>query len=186
MNQYLRSFANMTSLWLIKGLCLTVTSCALVAAPAYAAPAGDEYLPGVPEAAGKGNASGQGSTQGVPSEAGTSASDSAAEPGEGARAEKGGGDDQEEERVAVSSSGSDDDDSGVAETLLDPVVLLLIAGVVIAALGMLLTRRRQEDREDESRTEAPQGPLQGLSRGSKARTPEGEIVAEDKPREQGA
>ena len=78
MNQYLRSFANMTSLWLIKGLCLTAISCALVASPVYAAPAGDEYLPGVPEAAGKGNASGEGSTQGVSPEAGTGASESAA------------------------------------------------------------------------------------------------------------
>jgi hypothetical protein len=155
-----------------KGLFLAAVILFALAAPAFAAPAGSEYVPKVPKAAGaevlRGK-EGPGGTillpevrgnQGAP-ESAQSSSSGDDDPSQGAADTSSG--------AADTSSGGADTSSGVAETLLDPVVLLLLAGVGAAALSMTL-------RQGQSVPEDPDAEMAASDRGSAPATPDGEIV----------
>jgi hypothetical protein len=136
-----------------------------LAAPALAVPAGSEYIPRVPKAAGEEILRGQqgpGGTILSPEVRGSGqAPDAAAS-----------------NPVSNSSSGDDSSEGdfsrgtaapGAADTLLDPVVLLLIAGVAAAALSMTLRQRRSvagDPNADADSSDLATGPA----------TPDGEIV----------
>ena len=152
-------------------MCVAVSASLALAPMARAAPAGDEYLPEVPQAAGDEVAAGaQGSgapivspeAQGEPAD--TSPKDA------GAKDTK---DKDESETTTVdaaAATGSDDEGGGSGGTLLNPVVLLLLIGAITAAVGMTLRRRRHDEDGDG------QGPRPARDR-AKPTTPDGEIVA---------
>jgi hypothetical protein len=125
----------LTTLWLAAAISL------LLAAPSLAAPAGDEYLPKVPEATGD---------QATSSSTGGTTTDSEA-PGvtsSGGKDSKAKDDDDEIGSTSgplATSSDDDDSSGGLFDTLFDPVVLLLIAGVIVTAVGMTLRRRNEGD-----------------------------------------
>jgi hypothetical protein len=118
---------------------LTAVTVALAAAaPAMAAPAGDEYLPKVPKAAGKELAAGQDG-------AGGSILEPAVRGAQGTGDQKNGDQNGDTpDSAALGSAGSSSGGGSGADALLDPVVLLVIAGVLAATIGMTL-RRRQSD-----------------------------------------
>lgn len=143
-------------MWLAAGMALALVG------TAAGAPAGDEYLPQVPKAAGKGVVAGEetgpGATILSPEVRGREGADAA-----------------ELMRQAASPDGSgesSDDSGGAGDTLLDPVVLLLIAGVAAATVGMTLRRRQALAHEP-----GPEGAAREA--GSAPPTPSGEIVERD-------
>jgi hypothetical protein len=128
----------------------------LATAPSLAAPAGDEYLPKVPEATGEQGSSG--STDGTTAGSTTGATSSGGKDGKAK---------EDDEDGVGSTSGplatsSDDDDSsgGLFGTLFDPVV---------TAVGMTL-RRRQEGDGRAGTTRVRRDPATAPP------TPDGEIV----------
>jgi hypothetical protein len=138
--------------------------CIFVASPALAAPAGDEYLPKVPKAAGKELATGEngGGTVLEPAVRGAGQNGGGQKGGDPAGTVNGG----------LLQPASADSGSG-SSALLDPIVLLVIAGVVAATAGMML-RRRQADEP------LPAGPADGGGGASSERpTPDGRIVNGD-------
>lgn len=152
------------------GLCLAALISLALAAPALGAPAGDEYIPKVPKAAGeevlRGN-QGPGGTVLSPEVRGTGrAPDSLQSSSSGGDALSQG---DASSGTADDSSVAANASSGAADTLLDPVVLLLIAGVGAAALSMTL-RQRQSVPED------PDADGTARDLGSAPSTPDGEIV----------
>jgi hypothetical protein len=123
-------------------LCLAGSISLALAAPALGAPAGKEYLPRVPEAAGEEvvEGTGLGSTILAPKVRG---SDAAADgSGSGSGSGSGNGSGGEGATPVAQISSSEEESSGALDTLLDPVVLVLIAGVAAAAVGMMLRRRQ--------------------------------------------
>ena len=166
-----------------KGLFLATVILFALAAPAFAAPAGSEYVPNVPKAAGEEilfGKQGPGGTILSPEVRGADA----------AETEVRGADAAETSASGEASSGTDGSDAngsangsdangsetgaagtapGAADTLLDPVVLLLIAGVAAAALSMTL-RQKQPVSGDPDAGGTASDP------GSAPATPDGEIV----------
>jgi hypothetical protein len=141
---------------------------------AHSAPAGDEYLPEVPKAAGDEvvaaeDGGGEAGDTIVAPEARGQVDDSKSK-GPSSKDSKAKGDDSDATAVQPAATTDSDDDGGSGGTLLDPVVLLLLFGAVAAAVGMLLHRRRggeggSGDGDRPARTRA------------KPATPDGEIVA---------
>jgi hypothetical protein len=162
------------------GLAATLISVAL-AAPAYAAPAGDEYLPKVPKAEGKevvaNPKQGAGASVLSPSVRGAtpptaSATSDSSHTSSGAEKQP---KDKHAKRakpsantVAPASSSSD----GGGSAIFNPIILLVIAGVIAAAAGMTL-RRRQDggDQPSDGEGDAPDHTKHARP------TPDGEIVA---------
>jgi hypothetical protein len=169
---------------------LAIAGSLALAATAYAAPAGDEYLPKVPDATGSQSGDGQrasgtggggGETAApvagssiVPDTVSTGTPGGAGDEGGSGKKQAKGKEEPEASAtpaVATETASADDDSSG----LFDPRVLLIVAGVMIAAVGMTLRHRAagmeetatDGGRSDRDRGEAP-----------RARpTPDGEIVA---------
>ena len=138
----------------------------LCAAPALAAPAGDEYLPQVPTATGDKPVN-ETKDIGAPS-----ADSDVSSKDEKARDDKAADDstDSESSELAAGSGGGDDgdDSGGVLDTLLDPIVLLLIGGVLSIAVGLMLARKQNGDSPDPSRARR--------SSSGAPKPPKGEIV----------
>jgi hypothetical protein len=168
-------------------------SLALVA-PALAAPAGDEYLPKLPQsgASQASGSSGNGSNGSIGQETGetdttTLPTGGTSDDGTSSTSErrdekqKSRDKDRAEQITPVGSSGPGDSDGGDSGSiLLNPIVLLMIAAVIAAAVGMTL-RRRHADGSDEESLGAPESGA-GAHRQSGPRTPDGEIVARrDRP-----
>jgi hypothetical protein len=155
------------------GLFLAVAISLALAAPALAAPAGSEYVPKVPKAAGEEILRGQqrpGGTILSPEVRGADAAKTSAS-GEASNTSASG-------EASSGTNGSDANGSGTGaagtapgagDTLLDPVVLLLIAGVAAAALSMTLRQRH-------SVSEDPDAGGAASDSGSAPATPDGEIV----------
>jgi hypothetical protein len=168
-----------------RAICLAAVISVALAAPAFAAPAGDEYLPKVPKASG--NSAAQSSGAGVSSSGTGSAASQPPSSGGPAAGGSANADAKQGKKGAdaglapiggepASSPSEDSSDS----TLLSPVAILLIAGVIIAAVGMTL-RRRNADSQDDDDDQDGDGPgAAGSGRpepGKTAPTPDGEIVA---------
>jgi hypothetical protein len=147
-----------------KGLFLAAVILLALAAPAFAVPAGSEYVPKVPQAAGEEilrGKQGPGGTILSPEVRGADAAKTSAS-GEDSSGTDGSDANVSETEAAGTAPGA-------ADTLLDPVVLLLIAGVAAAALSMTL-RQRHSVSEDPDAGGAASDP------GSAPATPDGEIV----------
>jgi hypothetical protein len=150
------------------GLILAAAIPLALAAPALAAPAGSEYVPKVPKAAGEEILRGQqgpGGTILSPEVRGADADETSASGND----EAAGGADGIGTGAAGTATGAAGAAPGAADTLLDPVVLLLIAGVAAAALSMTL-RQRHSVPEEPDAGEAASDP------GSAPATPDGQIV----------
>jgi hypothetical protein len=148
-------------------------SFSLALAPiALAGPAGDEYLPKVPQAAGSASAhsasGGSGETT-LPQSTTANGSKNSSDQGKGKKK------DAANQAVPAGGSGSGggggNDSSG--SILLNPIVLLMIAAVIAAAVGMTLRRRQLGDGEGDP--ESQRDP--GASGAGSPRTPDGEIIA---------
>lgn len=151
----------------------------IAAAPGLGAPAGDEYLPGVPAATGDqggggGGGAAAGAGAGPASVPGSTTRDEEASSAGGKGNHKQPNQAKPETATAVTAA-SEEESSGLLDTLLDPVVLLLIGGVVIVAVGMTL-RRGQGDDQGEGPDRAPRDPA------TAPHTPPGEIVADGERR----
>ena len=152
-----------------KGLFLAVAITLAIAAPAIAAPAGSEYVPKVPKAAGEEilrGTQGPGGTVLSPEVRGADAAKTTAS-GEASSGTD--GSDANGSDTNVGETGAAGTAPGAADTLLDPVVLLLIAGVAAAALSMTLRQRH-------SASEEPDPGGAASDSGSAPATPHGEIV----------
>jgi phosphotransferase system glucose/maltose/N-acetylglucosamine-specific IIC component len=154
---------------LIAGLAISLA----LAPTALAGPAGDEYLPKVPQAGGSASAhsASGGSGETTLPQANKKGSQDTTGNGKGKGKKK---DDAANAAVPAGGSGSGgggDDSSG--SILLNPIVLLMIAAVIAAAVGMILRRRQLGD--DEGDPESKQGP--GAPASGSPRTPDGEIIA---------
>jgi len=171
MTQYLRPITRRVTIRFLAARPLLAATAifAALATPALAAPAGDEYLPKVPKAAGKELATGQNGDGTILEPAVRGAGQN----GDGA----GGGGDPAQGSGSLRPAAAGDSGSG-SSALLDPIVLLVIAGVVAATAGMML-RRHQADGEVPA---SPGGTPRGTS--SERPTPDGRIVnGEDGPGE---
>lgn len=166
LNQYLRRIIRrvITPKRARVALAIAIAICLGVSAPALGAPAGDEYLPAVPKAAGKELATGQnaGGTVLVPAARG--AQENGGDRRNAARKSRGAGDSAQSIDPASSSS-----DSSGTGALLDPIILLVIAGVVAATAGIMLRRRGHD-------TESPAAAGDASARASARPTPVGKIV----------
>jgi hypothetical protein len=168
MTQYLRPITRRVTIPSLaaRPLLAATAIIAAMATPALAAPAGDEYLPKVPKAAGKELATGE-NGGGTILEPGVR--------GAGQNGDGSGGGDPAQGAGSLQPASAADSDSG-SSALLDPIVLLVIAGVVAATAAMML-RRRQADGEVPDR---PGGTPRETS--SERPTPDGRIVnGEDGP-----
>ncbi|HEX3562545.1 MAG TPA: hypothetical protein VHU24_06875 [Solirubrobacterales bacterium] len=150
-------------------------SFSLALAPvALAGPAGDEYLPKVPQAAGSASAhsasGGSGETTLPQSTTGGNGSKSSNDQGNGKKK-----DNAANQAVPAGGSGSGGGGGGDSSgsILLNPIVLLMIAAVIAAAVGMTLRRRQLGDGEGDP--ESQRDP--GASGAGSPRTPDGEIIA---------
>lgn len=172
-------------------MALTLIASLVLVSSAFAAAAGDEYLPKVPNSDGSnlgahssgGSSSGSGNSDGstsgtstTPTSVGTVTSQSD-ESGQQTRethkpAEKGDKSHRKQVLTLASGSGGGGGD-GSGSILLSPLVLAMIAAVVAAAVGMTLSRRQGDDAgtEDERR------PKRGRLEADGPRTPDGEIIA---------
>jgi len=156
-----------------KGLFLATVILFALAAPAFAAPAGSEYVPNVPKAAGEEILFGKQGPGGTilspevrgadPANTSASGEASSGTDGSDANGSANGSDANGSETGAAGTA------PGAADTLLDPVVLLLIAGVAAAALSMTL-RQKQPVSGDPDAGGTASDP------GSAPATPDGEIV----------
>jgi len=158
----------------IAGLCTAaVLSLALVPS-ALAAPAGDEYLPKVPQSGAQSSAAGSsGTAAGTGTTGETGPKSPSGEKQESQDTEQG---KKKSEVTPVISSDSDDSGGGSSGSILfSPIVLLMVAAVIAAAVGMTLLRRKG-DEDDPGRPGAPGSEKPGARRESGPRTPDGEIV----------
>jgi hypothetical protein len=178
------------------GILATLASAAslVLASPALAASAGEEYLPKLPTA----GASSSGNEYGVDKPAlrlglskaasrtgsdtlpAATAESGQAESGQAARdaqqptrTKNKGKTSKRPEAVAITSDQNGSGGDGSGSILLSPLVLVMIGAVIAAALGMTLSRGRGDHSESEGGP-SHQGPRQETSG---PRTPEGEIVA---------
>jgi hypothetical protein len=136
----------------ITSLCLAALLSATLAATASAGPAGDEYLPQVPQ----------------------SGANAGAKPTTSAQQSK--SSDKQSAIVPVSNSGGGSGgDSG--SILLNPIVLLMIVILIAAALGVTLWRRNTDETEDGDGGASAE-PDTAQKRGG-PRTPDGEIIGPD-------
>jgi hypothetical protein len=135
-------------------LCLAAIVSLALAATASAGPAGDEYLPQLPQSGAAATTTKQKTSDG----------DSK-------------GSDKENALVPASGSGGSGGDSS-GSILLNPIVLLMIAILIAAVLGVTLWRRNTDDTDGDGG--AGEGPDSSTSprRGS-PRTPDGEIIGPD-------
>jgi len=165
----------------IAGLCAMAALSLAFAAPAVAAPAGDEYLPKIPQsgAHSSGGSSGGSSSSGgsattLPT--GGAPTSSAAKGSKSGADDTGKKNDKEKDQVtplgAVGSGGSGGGGDSSGSILFNPIVLLMIAAVIAVAVGMTL-RRRSIDQGDAKPADTP-----GHGTGPKdsPRTPDGEIA----------
>ena len=156
-----------------KGLFLAAMISLALAAPAFAAPAGSEYVPKVPKAAGEEILRGQQGPGGTILSPEVRGADAAKTSASGEASSGTDGSDANGSANGSDANGSETGAAGTApgaaDTLLDPVVLLLIAGVAAAALSMTL-RQRHSVSEDPDTGGAASDP------GSGPATPDGEIV----------
>jgi hypothetical protein len=156
-----------------------------LAASAYAAPAGDEYLPKVPKASGNSASHNQGSGASVnaASSAGSTttetqasstsaASNSSSTGGGGTKSRKQGGNQRNPAPAPVTAVPASSSDDSSDSTLLSPVIILLVAGVILGAVGMTLRRRNTGA---NTPGEEPGSGRHGA--GQTPPTPDGEIVA---------
>jgi cell division protein FtsN len=165
----------------LAGLCLSAVICAVVAAPAWAGPSGDEYLPKVPSATGH-QATSDGS-QGESSGLTTTSTSTSADPTPSATPRNGKSNDKQQAKgtktettAAIPAGSNDGGSSGGGGSSMLPVVLLIVVGVVVTVVGMTLTRRRGVQ------SETPTGGENQTERPNARPTPDGEIVAGgDKP-----
>src|SRR3954447_3016447 len=175
MTQYLRPITDLLTTrnprrWIVA---VAAAVCLGLAAPALAAPAGDEYLPKVPKAAGKGVVAnpdqGPGASVVAPTVRGSASSEGGGKSSDGGgNAKKGTNQAGPSQNASAPADSSGDGGSAI----LSPIVLLMIAGVIAAAAGMTL-RRRQGRKGDPEDGETQQEPEQVRN----ARpTPDGEIV----------
>jgi hypothetical protein len=161
--------ARNTVLGLVAGAAISLA----LASTALAGPAGDEYLPKVPQAGGSVSAHSAGSGSGqttLPEATTVKGSNDANSTGKDNGKKK---DDAANLAVPAGGSGSGgggDDSSG--SILLNPIVLLMIAAVIAAAVGMTLRRRQLTDGEEPDSKRDP-----GASGAGSPRTPDGEIIA---------
>jgi hypothetical protein len=159
--------ARNTVLGLVAGAAISLA----LASTALAGPAGDEYLPKVPQAGGSVSAHSAGSGSGqttLPEATTVKGSNDANSTSKDKKK-----DDKANVAVPAGGSGSGgggDDSSG--SILLNPIVLLMIAAVIAAAVGMTLRRRQLSDGEDPDSKRDP-----GASGAGSPRTPDGEIIA---------
>jgi hypothetical protein len=165
----------------IAGLCAAATLSLALAPSALAAPAGDEYLPKVPQS---GSHSPSGGEQASSASAGTAtttlpttAETSSPPASEEKKASSDGRDkkdkaDQQVVPVASSGSGGPDGGDSSGSILLNPIVLLMIAAVIAVAIGMTLRRRGV----DEGDSEPPGAAGPTARREASPRTPDGEIA----------
>jgi hypothetical protein len=161
----------------VQGLLVGAAISLALAPTALAGPAGDEYLPKVPQAAGSasaGSGSGSGSafsgtgTTTLPQ--GSGSKDANAKGTDKNNGKKSEGKKSQLAPVGASGSGGGGDSSG--SILLNPIVLLMIAAVIAAAVGMTLWRRNAVDEDEPGSRRDPGSPGAGTPR-----TPDGEIVA---------
>jgi hypothetical protein len=161
--------ARKTVLGLIAGAAVSLA----LAPIALAGPAGDEYLPEVPQAGGSASAHSAGDGSGQTTLPQSTTGESSNNPSDTKDKDKK-KDDAVNQAVPAGGSGSGgggDDSSG--SILLNPIVLLMIAAVIAAAVGMTLRRRQLSDGEGEP--ESQRNP--GAPGAGSPRTPDGEIVA---------
>jgi hypothetical protein len=135
---------------------------------ALAGPAGDEYLPKVPQAGGSTPAHSASDGSGVttlPQASGKSSQDT--------KDQDQGKKKDDAANVAAPAGGSGPGGGGgdsSGSILLNPIVLLMIAAVIAAAVGMTLRRRQLSDGEGEPEPKRDPG-------ARSPRTPDGEIIA---------
>jgi hypothetical protein len=163
----------------VPGLCAAAMISLVLAPFALAGPAGDEYLPKIPQS-GAHSASGSSasSTEGTIGTTGTTTlpETTSGSGSEGKSKDKGKGKKSKDTAnlalPASSGTGGSGGDDSSGSILLNPIVLLVIAAVIAAVVGMTLRRRQiGGDAEPESKTD-PGSPSAGSPR-----TPDGEIVA---------
>ena len=145
----------------VGGLSLAAVISLTLAAPALGVPAGDEYVPKVPKAAGEEvlrGKQGPGGTVLSPEVRGADAAKTSAS-----------GDSDSSQGAAGDTEDGAAGAAGAADTLLDPVVLLLIVGVGAAALSMTLRQRHSVSGDPGAESAAS-------DLGSAPSTPDGEIV----------
>jgi hypothetical protein len=163
----------------IAGLCAAATLSLAVAAPALAAPAGDEYLPKVPQSGAHSSGSGGSSasagtaTTTLPT-GGTSSPTTSDAKNSGSDGSDKNRKDNTEQITPIGSSGSGGSGGGDSSgsIIFNPIVLLMIAAVIAVAVGMTLRRRSV----DEGDPESPGGPGPSARREASPTTPDGEIV----------
>jgi hypothetical protein len=163
----------------IAGLCTAAVLSLTVASPALAAPAGDEYLPKVPQSGAHNSGGSSGTTSGT----GTTTLPTAGSGADSPSGEKKKSPDTDTEKEKKKSEitpvvASDSGDSGGGSSgsiLFSPIVLLMVAAVIAAAVGMTLLRRKG-DEDDPDRPGTPDSEKSGTRREGGPRTPDGEIV----------
>lgn len=166
----------------IAGLCTAAALSLALAPSALAAPAGDEYLPKVPQsgAQSSGGSSGSLSGTGTGTGTGTTTLPTGGDKSKPASGEEKSSDQTEKDKkkseiTPVVSSDSGDGGGSSGSILFSPIVLLMVAAVIAAAVGMTLLRRKGDD-DDPERPGAPGPEKSGARRESGPRTPDGEIV----------
>jgi hypothetical protein len=159
--------------------CLAVLCSLALGGVATAAPAGDEYLPKVPNATGHDGGSGggggsppTGSSSAAPSSTGGTAARTAESGEQPAKDKKRSKHDDRTVTPAASSDGGSSDGGGGSSGLL--IGLLIVVGVIIAAVGMTLRQRAGGGDEAEGAGPARE---RGAGQGARPTTPDGEIVA---------
>jgi hypothetical protein len=135
-------------------LCLAAIVCLTFATAASAAPAGDEYLPQLPE-------SGAAAT--------------------GAKADPSGKDSKGSDKQTAIVPTSDSGGSGGGSSgsiLLNPLVLLMIAILIAAAVGVTLWRRNTDGGHDDDPA-PPEPDATSAPPRTGPRTPDGKIIGPD-------
>ena len=168
----------------IAGLCAGAALLLALAPSALAAPAGDEYLPKVPQSGAQSSSGGSPASAGgtttptttLPS--GSPDAPSSTSPSKDSKADRTDKkDDKSEQQIApIGSSDSGDSGGGSGSILFNPIVLLMIAAVIAAAVGMTLLRRQGDGESTESPQSSRSGTDPGARREKGPRTPDGEIV----------
>jgi hypothetical protein len=158
----------------IAGLCAAAALSLALTSPALGAPAGDEYLPKLPQSGAHSSGGSSGAATGTTTlPTGETSSRSTSDQ----KKDESRGKDKSDQVAPIGSSGSGGSDGGDSSgsILLNPIVLLMIVAVIAAAVGMTL-RRRNADEDAESGGKGPSGSDPGAGRKSGPRTPDGEIV----------